>query len=63
MRLLSDNPINFYTTLLDEADELLDYWQEKLLTDKDTEWVERKIKNTKIALRNNYITLEQLTKK
>ena len=63
MKLLSDNPINFYTTLLDDADELLDYWQEKLLTDKDTEWVERKIKNTKIALRNNYITLEQLTKK
>ena len=63
MRILSDNPISFYTTLLDDADELLDYWQEKLLTDKDTEWVERKIKNTKIALRNNYITLEQLTKK
>ena len=63
MRLLSDNPINFYTTLLDDADELLDYWQEKLLTDKDTEWVERKIKNTKIALRNTYIILEQLTKK
>lgn len=60
MRLLSDNPIKFYTTLLTEADELLDYWQEKLLTDKDTEWVQRKIKNTKIAIAGYVKQLELL---
>ena len=63
MRLLSDNPVTFYTTLLHEADELLEYWQDKLLTDKDTEWVERKIKNTKIAIADYVKQLEQLTKK
>lgn len=60
MKLLNDNPIKFYTDLLHEADELLDYWQEKLLTDKDTDWVQRKIKNTKIAIQGNYLQLENL---
>lgn len=60
MQILSDNPINFYTDLLHESNDLLDYWQEKLLTDKDTEWVEGKIKHTKIAIQGNYLQLEKL---
>ena len=63
MRLLSDNPINLYTTLLHEADELLDYWQEQLLTDNRPEWVEGKIKRTKMSIQDAYHELEQLTKK
>ena len=63
MQLLRDNPTTFYTTLLHDLDELLDYWQDKLLTDKDNEWVLRKIRNVKISIQSNYCQLEQLTKK
>lgn len=53
----------FYTTLLDELDELLDYWQDKLLTETDTKWVQRKIDAVKITMQVYYCELERLNNK
>lgn len=60
MKLLSDNPKNCYTTLLYEADELLDYWQKQLLTDNRPDWVRGKIKRTKISISDYMNELELL---
>ena len=55
-----EDSLTFHENLLHELDEWLDYWQETLLTDKDTEWVQSKIDSVKISIRRNYYDLEQL---
>lgn len=60
MKLLSDNPINLHTTLLHDADELLDYWQEELLTDDRPNWVKGKIHRCKLSIQDSLIELENL---
>lgn len=56
----TNNPINLYTTLLNEADERLDYWQEELLTTNRIDWVLGKIKCVKISIQDTYLKLEIL---
>lgn len=55
-----EDSLTFHETLLHELDEWLDYWQEKLITAKDTEWVQRKINGVKISIQKYYYDLEQL---